>query len=268
MIRQRRIVLSAAVVAGLGVASADAALIVNDDFSTFTAGNLVGQNGYLQDGSVATNPIKVAVGRVEIPGGQTVNNQDAEKSLGGFTFSTSNTSIFAGIRAIVNDAPASTNGSSYFLALEEASASAFDNLRLVAKELSNTTYQLGFRTTGQAENPFVFGATPLDYGTEYRIVLGYESVAGPANDAATLYVDDTPYAAQTQGAATGDAAGFQTVLLSQFGSATLQTADVSIARLAVGASRAEVTTALVPEPAALGLVGVGGLLALRRRRRA
>ncbi len=47
---------------------AQATIYLSDDFSTFTSGDLVGQNGWTQLPTSATLPLQVTGGKVVIPG--------------------------------------------------------------------------------------------------------------------------------------------------------------------------------------------------------
>src|SRR4051812_5640552 len=59
--------------------SSRAALLLNESFSGYANGNLVGQNGWNQLGGASTLPIQVSGGQVVIPGGQSADNQDGWK---------------------------------------------------------------------------------------------------------------------------------------------------------------------------------------------
>ncbi|MEQ1935534.1 MAG: hypothetical protein ABL962_16870, partial [Fimbriimonadaceae bacterium] len=150
---------------------ASATIFFNDDFSTFTSGNLVGQPGYTQVGASATGPLQVAGGNVVVPGGQSVDNQDALR--GAAVTLTDGTSLFMAASINISSAPSFTansgNGSAYFLAIRSG---GFDNGRIVAKTSSTdpSKYVLGVRATGQGANTFVFGTTELNFGQEYNVV--------------------------------------------------------------------------------------------------
>lgn len=91
-------------------------------------------------------------------------------------------------------------------------------------------------------------------------------VAGNANDSINLYVGpdfDTLSLYATAGYASGSVNDptFGAMLLSQFGSASVFEAGVSVKSMSV--------TQVVPEPSTLGILAAGfGLLAAARRRRA
>src|SRR5262249_48163540 len=95
-----------------------------DNFATFNSGNLVGQNNWLQIGSISTLALQVAAGQAVIPFGQSVDNQDAYKN-----FTLTNGTIFYGLLLTVSNAPPAT-APSYFAALWTGNnATGFANYR-------------------------------------------------------------------------------------------------------------------------------------------
>src|SRR5438874_4567037 len=104
----RAFVTAAIFAAVLNIASPARAQVtyLNDTFSTFAPGNLVGQNGWTQLGAVATLPIQVSGGQVVIPASQTADNQDAWKNTSAADLSlTGTTSYFYGMRESISNAP-------------------------------------------------------------------------------------------------------------------------------------------------------------------
>src|SRR5882762_3933456 len=89
-------------------ATARAALYLNDNFSTYASGNLVGQNGWSQLGANANLPLQVSGGQVVIPGAQSADNQDAWKDNTAGVVpapASGTTSIFYGLDLTVQSAP-------------------------------------------------------------------------------------------------------------------------------------------------------------------
>ena len=141
-----------------------------DDFSTFAPGNLVGQSNWVQRVTVSTLPLQVGGGKVAIPFGQSVDNQDAYKN-----FSATNGTVFYGLTLTITNAP-TNNTPSYFTALYTSNnATGFANYRLSAKDNGSGTCVLAARITGETGDPFTFGTTGLNYGTQYRVIVEADS---------------------------------------------------------------------------------------------
>lgn len=260
-----------AAIAAMGLAAtAQASLVFSSNFSTFSNGDLAGQGGWTDAAAGTGSPIQVAGGMVVIPGGQATNAQDVRRAFTPVPL-TAGQSFYGGFSLRVNSAPSSGDGSSYFVALEE-SGGAFDNARVVARQLTATTFQLGLRATGQSGNSFTFGA-PLNYGQSYNVIIAWDSVAGTANDVLYMFVDApagprnnaNAYVVNNQLNASGDAPGFNGFVFSQFGSSTLSTADAMFGRAAAATSY-EAIAGFIPAPGPMALLGLAGLAAARRRR--
>jgi hypothetical protein len=254
---------------------ARATLLINDNFSTFSSGNLVGQNGWTQLGAVVSSlPLQVSGGKVVIPGAQTVDNQDAWKdNSAGVVLppGSGTTSIFYGLDLTVQSAPVVGAGGftspSYFAAVYNAAgAGGFANERLSAMQVSPTTYELGARVTGQSTDPFTFGA-PLNYGTLYNVVVQADMVAGAGNDSLEIFVNGSPYLTHPMGAGSSDPTGIGSFVISQFASATVGNVGATIGAVRMATTYAE--AAGVPEPSTLvlgSLAALGLISAVRRRR--
>jgi hypothetical protein len=272
--------LWAATLVAVAAPRAPAAIFFADDFSTFSDGDLVGQNGWVQTGTQATLPLQVSSGQVLIPGSQTGNNQDAFKTFGSLVAppGVGSTSVFLGLTLTVNDAP--TPGiSSYFVALDNATdGSGFDNERVAAIENTATTYFLAARVTGQAGSPFVTGTTPLTYGTQYNLIVEATLTSLGTDEIVRLYVDptngdinaQTPYLTAPINTGT-PLTGLGGVVLSQFQSTTVGISDVEIGSARAATTFSEAANLPVPEPSSLLLAGLAGLgmvaVVIRRCRR-
>lgn len=245
------------------------------DFGSYANGNLVGQGGWAQSGASATAPLQVASGKVVLPGfpasASNTDNQDAIASFAAVP-NTAGTSLYLGATITVNTAyaPNTTVGSSFLLALN--TTDPFSNLRVVTRLGSSAgTFQLGFRATGQAANQPVWTGN-LTYGTAYNFVFAWNFVAGAQNDTLAGYLNpvgpigsNVPFATTTQSNATGDAPGFNGVIISQFANATTSQSDARIGRVIVANTFAEAAS-FVPAPGTAALMGLGLVAAGRRRR--
>lgn len=253
----------------LGYSPAQGETIVSANFSSYTNGALVGQNGWQQYQTQTTLPLTVSGGAVSWVGGSTVNNQDAflafpqqynQPAVGDPT-QILNFDILLSITAAPSLNP------SYFAALNTLTTSSttnnFQNARLVA-QASGSGYVFGARVNGQSGYPFAYGTDVLDFGVDYALRAEIHMVAGNANDFINLYVGPdfnnlTLYATAAYGSGTVSDPSFGAMLISQFGSATVGEPGVSIKSMSVSA---------VPEPTSAGLLALTGIvgMALRRRR--
>lgn len=247
--------------------------LASADFATFTDGALVGQNGWLQYNTPTTAPLTVTSGRVAWAGGATANNEDASLPFPStVTQPVSGTTVLNFDMTLSVTAPSSSTPApnpSYFAALNTNNTSAtsgnFQNARIVA-QAQGSGYVFGARVNGQSGYPFAYGTQELTIGQDYALRAEINMVAGNANDSINLYVGpdfDTLSLYATAGYASGSVNDptFGAMLLSQFGSASVFEAGVSVKSMSV--------TQVVPEPSTLGILAAGfGLLAAARRRRA
>lgn len=289
-ILQRRHPGSVAIFAAIALATlantARGAILINDDFSTYANGNLVGApnaaGGWIQTGTKNTLPLQVTGGKVVIPGAQVADNQDAFKTFGSVIAppGVGSLSVYAGLGLKINSAPA-INGApytspSYFLGLDNAvDGTGFDNERVAVVDNSvnvPNTYFLQARVTGQAGSPFVAGTTPLTYGTTYNLVVEATLTSIGTNEAITLYVNptngnqgaQTPYLVAPIAGGT-PLTGIGGVVLSQFASATVGNGGLEIGSLRAATTFAEASNLAVPEPSAIILAGLAGAFALLTR---
>jgi hypothetical protein len=250
----------------LGYSSAQGETIVSANFSSYSDGALVGQNGWQQLGTVNLNPLSVSSGAVTWAGGRTVDSQDAI-----LAFPQQVTQPLSGTQILNFDlllSVASAGGSpSYFAALNTFTTTAtsgnFANSRLVARA-SGSGFQFGARVNGQSGYPFAYGSSVLDFGVDYALRAEIHMVAGNANDFINLYVGPdfnnlTLYATASYASGTVSDPSFGAMVISQFGTGTVNESGVSIKSMSVTA---------VPEPTAAGLLALTGVagLAFRRRR--
>jgi hypothetical protein len=263
-----RVTIAFLLVAAIAVAmpqSASAALLLNANFATYANGNLVSQDGWTQVGASATLPLTVSSGTVTIPAPQAADNQDAYKnnSVGVILPPVSGTtSTYVGLDLKVNSAPAIGSpgfaSPSYFAAIYNGTnGTGFANWRLSAVDNSAVTpgtYRLAARITGQAGNPFTFGA-PLNYGTDYNVVLRTDMVAGAGNDFYEVFVNGVSNLTNSIGTGT-DPTGVGSFVLSQFGNATVGVVGATIGRVRMADNFAQ---AAAPEPTSLLLFAVTAL---------
>ncbi|HVE15368.1 MAG TPA: PEP-CTERM sorting domain-containing protein [Chthoniobacterales bacterium] len=230
--------------------SVHADTLLSQDYSTFTTGALVGQGGWVQLGTIATNPIQVASGAITMANsGQDVATPFAAVSSGDLTVT------------FTLNLSAAQAGGDYFLAFDTSSTATNYNSRLFAKS-SGSGYVLGLQMGITGATP-VYGTTELAFGSIYTITLTRTFVAGAANDTGFVNVDGSSYTGLVTWAGTsGEDASLAAIALRQ-GSAG------SAATIA-GIGSMTVTTSAVPEPGTVALMGLGlgAVLFGARRRRA
>ena len=265
----------AAVMAAAG--SAFAGIAFQADFASYSSGNLVGQDGWVQTGASTTNPVQVSGGQVQLPGLGT-GSGDGQDARRNFTpvLSTAGTSVYTGVQVNVTSVLApnsSATGSSYLIGVLTSDAGAFVNMRVATRQgTAPDTFQIGLRPTGQTGNSFVFGGD-LPLNTLMTVIVGWDFVAGAQNDVTRVWVNasssdrasNAVYLTNNQLNASGDAPGFGGVVISQFTNATTTQAGASFSRMIVATEFAEVQ-GFIPSPGAASVLAVGGLLAARRRR--
>lgn len=244
--------------------------LASADFATYADGDLVGQNGWQQYNTSATAPITVTSGKVAWAGGATVNNQDAFLGFPSqVTQPSSGTTVLNWDTTLSVTTPSASNPS-YFAALNTLTTGTtsgnFQNARLVTLA-QGSGYVFGARVNGQSGYPFAYGTTELTIGQEYALRAEINMVAGNANDFINLYVGPdfdnlSLYATAGYSSGTVSDPAFGAILISQFGTASTIEAGVSIGSTSV--------TQAVPEPATIGLAGMGiatAVFGLYRRRR-
>jgi hypothetical protein len=273
-------VVSAVVGSLLFNANAQATIIASSDFSTFAPGDLVGQNGWQQQGGVATSPIQVAGGAVTWARQPSVDNQDAV-----LPFATVIPAPIVGTTTLNYDLllNISTVGASpsYFAALNVLNDNSvgspnFANARFGA-QASGAGFVFGTRVTGQGGYPFAFSTDVFNFNQTYALRAEVNMVPGAQNDFIRLFVGNdfnslTPQATSLYTPGTGttplmgtDPVSYGAIVLSQFdNNGTAIQSGVSINSVSV------TNITAIPEPSSIALLGFAsasiGFLTYRRRR--
>lgn len=218
-------------------AALSAQTLAEANFANYQQGvELVGQNGWVQVGTVNAGPLFVSNGVVAMPGGIATNNQDAY-----LPFTETILPPIEGVTTLNFEGQINVTfagaAPSYFLALR---GGTFENARIAAKvNAAGTGYTLGVRVTGQSGFPFVYGTQEFTYGeqTYFRAVV--RMVAGAQNDEIDLYAGTSPTnmtlqatSMYTTGSGT-DPGDYNAIVISQFGSATVNQSGVAISNLKV-----------------------------------
>ena len=257
--------LALAAIAAIGGLQARAATLIQDDFSTFADGDLVGQNGWAQFGGSSTGPLQVSGGNVLVSYDQNPSdNQDAIKSFATQASPITST-VYQGMSLRIDQAP--TSGVSYLTALLESSGS-FSNARLAAIDNPSdpgNSFLLEARYTGQGGNPYVPGEA-LVYGETYNVVLEAVITGDGSGEEINVFVnptsndinDQTPYL--TAVASTGQIippVGMYAIIISQYALGSNHNAGAAIDHINIATTFGE--AAAVPEPSSFALAGLACL---------
>jgi hypothetical protein len=232
-----------------------ATTLFSDTF-TYPNGDLVGNGGWVQTGTIATTPIQVASGSAVLFTGQDVQTPVS------YTL-TDGTPFFIG--ATINVQSAMPTGD-YFLHWSTAPQSSIFVSRVEIRS-SGAGYNVGYVETSGTGASLTWGPTEYSFNTDHSIVLQYNPVTGTVNDTADLYVDGTLELSDTWGSQSAESTTLGTLNLRQ-GAANAPGLHVDNLILATTFAEAYAFTQ-VPEPTTLSLLGGFGLLALlisRRRR--
>lgn len=249
--------------ASLTVTGSQAAVLLDDTFN-YTNGNLVGQGSWGQTGSVATTPVQVVDGAAVLATGQ-----DVYKGLSATQTLADVGSLYFGLDFSIQTATA--NGDYFFHTSPTVGDSSIFVGRLFARS-SGTGFQLGLLETS-GTGTIAYGTTVLDFNTDYKAVVVWNSITGATNDVFSLYIDplsgtqssNTLYISRTWSSTTAEPATVAAINLRQAGG---NAAGVTIDRVVVATTFAE--AAVIPEPGSYAVLlgGVALLGALTRRRRA
>jgi len=246
-------------VAMLMVVGAQAQVILNQNFNSFTNGNLVGQGTWVQTGTTATSPVQVAGGAV----GPTVQGSAQDVSISLSSPVTSG-SFYYGVDFSFTSKNASSD---YFLHIANTNAGTGFSSRLYAQSSG-----LGFALAwgGSSTAPTAFGAE-LAFNTTYRAVMRYDIVSGLVNDTGALYIttgafdsveaNNTTYQNVTTWAFGTEQTAFGAFNIRQGTNTGVYTID----NVLVGTTFA---SAAIPEPSTYALLGLGlGALWFLRRKK-
>jgi hypothetical protein len=253
----------AGLILGLGAFSARGAVLYQATFNspTYTDGVLnpgtdtttPGQDGWINSSGGGTNNIQVSNSATNGIVSLTTSGQDVRRLFDGAATVTGGSVLFD---ADVTVSAAQAAGD-YALHFSDGGTSNFYARTYFKSSGAGFVMALG-TSSGTA---VTYGTTVLNFGQTYHILSRYDFVAGAGNDTGALYINptsmdgtlDTPYVAATT---TGtDATSIAAVALRQGTAGNAATLTVDNFRAFA-----------IPEPGSLGLLGLFGVFALRRRR--
>lgn len=191
-----RLYFSSAVSAALLVLAssyAQATIYLNDNFNTYSDGNLVGQGGWAQQGSTTTNPIQVVGGKVVLG----TTGQDANSAFtGGSAPATAGTSLYTVFDLTITSVQTAGD---YFLHLSDTAGSISFYERIFAKSDGAGGFFLGLVDTSGTGSTPTYGTTSLSLNSLYNVTVAWNFVAGANNDTFAIYVGgaSSPYLTHT-----------------------------------------------------------------------
>jgi len=267
-----KLMCAAVVAATLAVAtSANAAVLMADDFNAYTLGNLVPQDSWVAHSGAGVRPVQVVPSppcfcsqgepgnAVQIV--QDGSGEDVSKAVG-VTMGEGD-KWYAGFCVVV-DGEGPLTDSDYFAHFKTSGNYFAGKVFASPANEAGNDFTFAFQAAGSGEVPAVYWPTDFSFGTCHRIIASYEYDTGYGEmwvdpDCAlgpdgNLKIDDTGYTANAL-------AAYAFRQATHSGVNPIETVD----NLVVSTSWAEACCVCVPEPATLALFAIGGLALLRRR---
>jgi trimeric autotransporter adhesin len=175
-------------VAATGAANAQL-IVLSDNFNSYSAGNLVGQGGWTQTSTVATNPQQVAGGAnmfVQLG----TSGQDVFKAFPGPVAANVGESMTSEFDINISAAQAAGD---YFFHLSDPAGTSSNFYQRVFARSSAGGFQLGFVDTSGTGSTITWGSTDLSLNTSYSLRVTWNFLAGTNNDTFTLDVNGSNY---------------------------------------------------------------------------
>jgi hypothetical protein len=232
--------------------SANAATVFSDNFDSYTVGHLVGQGGWTQYTTNTNNPLQVTADH-NVP---MTTGQDAQKALDSTITHTDGHSLVMDLDLTLTSVDPDAGGD-FFISINPSLGNGDYSDRVYTQPGTTAdTFQLAVSGVFVDVANRVFGPD-LSFNTPHHVTAAWNFVPGDANDTYSLLVDGAPYATAPWGTTDPEPTTFGVVTLRQGGS---NTSHLTVDNIAV-------SDVVVPEPASLSLLALGGLGALGRRRR-
>ncbi|HOQ04832.1 MAG TPA: PEP-CTERM sorting domain-containing protein [Anaerohalosphaeraceae bacterium] len=219
-----------------------AAILMSDNFDSYTNGNLVGQGGWAAHSGAGNAPVQVVNGTVKLIT-QSTSAEDVNKSVGATMGS--GDIWYAGLDVIVGSA---STGKDYFAHFLQGTSNFA--ARVGVDMASGGKFAFGL--FGVSAYPGALTGYVYDVEQTYRVVTSYNFTTGLC----TMWVNGTEVLTQNWYTSNANTA-------YAFRQGTSGSLRLTVDNLVVATTYAE---AAVPEPATMALLGLGGLLAVVRRK--
>jgi hypothetical protein len=253
--------LAAGTCAMIAASAANAAVYYSTSFSSgYLAGNLVGQNGWVQTSTSSTNPIQVT-------GGQAVVGTTGQDVYSGFSSSAPTTAGSTLYFAATMTLTAAQTAGDYFFHVSDPVGSTSNFYGRVFAKSSGSGFVLGLSPNTTTA---VYGSSVLSFNQSYQVVVAWDFVTGASNDTFSLFVNPNSTDRATLSAYVVSAAFASGEPTAQVSAINLRQGNTSnapsvlVSTLAAGSTLADV--GVIPAPGAIALLGVAGLVGSRRRR--
>jgi len=236
--------------------NANAAIVLIDNFDSYTDGNLSGQGGWTATAAAAT-PMQISGGIDKVVSIGT-SGQDEYKAFTAPYTIVDGDSIKSTFQIVVSSAGATGD---YFYHLSNPAGTSTNFFGRVFARSSGAGFQLGLLATSGTGSSTNWGTDVLNFNQAYNLDLLWNFVAGPTNDTFVLNVDNAAYVTHTWNSATAEPTALAAANLRQ-GSAANAVA-LTFNNLQVE------TIAAIPEPSTIALSTLAGLgfLGYRLRRK-
>ncbi|HOW69593.1 MAG TPA: PEP-CTERM sorting domain-containing protein [Phycisphaerae bacterium] len=262
-----RYLLAAGVVAILST-SAMATLFFEENFDSYTQGNLAGQGGWTAHSGAGANPVQVVASTTATGNAAKLVNAAASSEDVNTPTGVTQGATDKWYASFLVSVTGTVTGSDYFAHFKNVSNVFPTKIGVTPFSGSDYTFYVW---QGSGSGPTGTGAgaiwgTGFTFGTVHRIVASYENATGQGE----LWVDPDPALGEdgntklsvTNGpSANANAVAYALRQGSLGATSGLLAGTQEVDNLRVGTSFAEV----IPEPATLILLALGGLAALRRR---
>lgn len=258
---------------GMGIGQADAATLLAEGFSY--------PDGQLTASTPASNsPVNVSGGlwvahsgdtftdNIDVLGGQAVldnpGSEDANRSIGGVIGAAD--IVYYAAKFTVNSTGQNNDvNDDYFIHLKD-SGNGFV-ARVSINDTATGDYQLGIQSGSSFALSGALSGIDLSFGTEYLVVVKWDNGTGTASAWLNPSAESDPsFGGVADASRIGSA--MEAIALRQdfFTTAGVDSNTILVNGIGVATTFDEaVAGSMVPEPASLGLVALGGLAMLRRK---
>ncbi|HEX4055024.1 MAG TPA: PEP-CTERM sorting domain-containing protein [Tepidisphaeraceae bacterium] len=240
-----------------------ASLLVSDTFN-YPTGNLVGNTPpiggiWTAHSGAPTNPIQVANSDSIIVNESTGVEDDHSTFAGGFTAAAGD--VLYSSFTINVPVPTGTLTPVYFASFLESTSDFDSRVWVTTPATSGDGYQIALSEASTLNATKSVYSGDLQFGTTYTVVTSYDYT----NKDGSLWIDPTSPVSPALGTTTDTGFSDAVTAYAFRQSAVTGNAIITVGDLQVGTSLADVV--VVPEPASLGIIALGGMALLRRRRR-